>query len=58
MTLKQKIALYEAALNSLANWSLLEKDFSITDDNGDSARWARNLLQKANPGMIDGKTEH
>lgn len=47
MTPKEKVKLYEAALNTLADWNLPEKDMCYTDDNGSAAMWARNLLKQA-----------
>lgn len=44
---KKKLALYEQALNDLADWDLPESEMGATDDNGHAAKWARDLLKKA-----------
>lgn len=46
-TLKQKVSLYEEALNSLADWDLPQENMGMTDDNGAAAMWARKLLKQA-----------
>lgn len=47
MTKEKRLALYEKALNELADWDLPDSLMSATDDNGASVLWARELLTRA-----------